>query len=283
MGPRIRTIKPEIWHSADFLRLSWLGRLAFVTLITQADDEGRLKTDALTLSTFLVPAVAGEVEAQLQVMEDRGMVRRYGGRNRQLYISLCNWPAHQRIDHPTKSKIPPPPISKPRRVLGESSRRIRSDRNGSDQTGTGSISTTSHSAIGGDLLVLQAEVSVSPFDQVWQAWLGSRALFAIEQGRRVGHVRLDEARRRRINNALKTYPLEDVLDAVEGWRFSPHHCGENDRGTVYNDLDLLLRDAKHIEEFRDYKRRGHVVTLPGKRTLAQSYREQAAALKEAGD
>jgi hypothetical protein len=31
----------------------------------------------------------------------------------------------------------------------------------------------------------------------------------------------------------------------------PFNRGENDRRTVYNDLGLLLRDAEHIEKFRD--------------------------------
>lgn len=69
-------------------------------------------------------------------------------------------------------------------------------------------------------------------------------------------AKLDAKRRRRITNALSTYPLEDVLDAVRGWRNSPHHRGENNRGTVYNSLDLLLRDAERIEHFRDLERDG---------------------------
>lgn len=65
---------------------------------------------------------------------------------------------------------------------------------------------------------------------------------------------LDAKRRRLIDRALKTYPLDDVLDAVRGWRRSPHHRGENQTRTVYNDLELLLRDPAHIERFRDLER-----------------------------
>ncbi len=35
---------------------------------------------------------------------------------------------------------------------------------------------------------------------------------------------------------------------------SPHHRGQNDRGQPYCDLELLLRDAAHIERFRDLDR-----------------------------
>lgn len=65
---------------------------------------------------------------------------------------------------------------------------------------------------------------------------------------------LDSKRRRRIQNALKSYPVADLIDAVQGWKHSAHHRGENQAGTVFNDLDLLLRDADHIERFRDLNR-----------------------------
>ena len=77
---------------------------------------------------------------------------------------------------------------------------------------------------------------------VFQAW---------QEAARKPRSRLDDKRRRRIKAALKHYPLEDVLDAVRGWQCSPHHCGQNPQRTVYNDLDLLLRDSAHIENFRD--------------------------------
>lgn len=83
---------------------------------------------------------------------------------------------------------------------------------------------------------------------VFEAWVASTE--------RTAATKLDAKRRRRIAAALKDYTLVDVLDAVEGWRFSPHHRGENERRTVYNDLDLLLRDSARIEMFRDLKRSG---------------------------
>lgn len=73
---------------------------------------------------------------------------------------------------------------------------------------------------------------------------------------RTGRTVLNEKRRRVIRKALADYPLADVLDAVRGWRKSPHNRGENDSGTVYNDIELLLRDAAHIERFRDLERSG---------------------------
>ena len=83
---------------------------------------------------------------------------------------------------------------------------------------------------------------------VFDAW--------IESTGRTDRTRLDAKRRRAITQALKAYPVADVIDAVRGWQHSPHHAGQNDTRTVYNDIGLLLRDAAHIEKFRDLER-GH--------------------------
>lgn len=69
-------------------------------------------------------------------------------------------------------------------------------------------------------------------------------------------TKLDDKRVRAIKKALKDYPLDDLLDAVVGWKCVPFNRGENEAGRTYNDLCLLLRDAEHIERFRDAARQG---------------------------
>lgn len=95
---------------------------------------------------------------------------------------------------------------------------------------------------------------LTPVGAVFDAWR--------EAAGKTDRTMLDPKRRRLITTALGSYPLEDVIDAVRGWRHSPHHAGQNDTGTVYNDLGLLLRDAGHIETFRDLERRGPGVPHP---------------------
>lgn len=100
-------------------------------------------------------------------------------------------------------------------------------------------------------------------DLVFTTWLASTG----KSERTV----FDAKRRRVVTNALRDFPLDDLLDAVDGWRFSAHHRGENRTGTVYNELTLLLRDATQIEKFRDLKRRGvmeNVVRLDSRRESA---------------
>ena len=74
--------------------------------------------------------------------------------------------------------------------------------------------------------------------------------------------KLDDKRRRLIRRSLEQFPVEDLLDAVVGWRHEPFYCGENDRGRTFNDLGLLLRDAEHIARFRDLARREATTVAP---------------------
>lgn len=91
--------------------------------------------------------------------------------------------------------------------------------------------------------------------RVFDAWVEAT-------GKNPNQVKFSDERRRLVNARLKDWPLTDLIDAVRGWRHSPHHRGENDRSTVYNDLELLLRNAKNIEMFRDLERQAHGQAKP---------------------
>lgn len=64
----------------------------------------------------------------------------------------------------------------------------------------------------------------------------------------------DGKRKSIVKARLKEFPVEDLILAVQGWKNSPFHRGENDRQKVYNELELLLRNAAKVEEFRDLAR-----------------------------
>jgi len=65
---------------------------------------------------------------------------------------------------------------------------------------------------------------------------------------------LTPARRRLIKLALRRYPLQDVLDAISGWRLDPWLSGRNPRNEVFNDLSVLLK-PNWIERLRDRQRK----------------------------
>jgi hypothetical protein len=60
-------------------------------------------------------------------------------------------------------------------------------------------------------------------------------------------AKLDDKRRALIRKALKTYTVDLLCESISGYLNSPHHMGQNDRNTKYDDIELFLRDSKHVD------------------------------------
>ena len=68
----------------------------------------------------------------------------------------------------------------------------------------------------------------------------------------MGHPRakLDIKRSRAIRAMLACgYSQEDLELAIFGCSISPFHQGQNDRGTKFEDIALICRDAEHVDKF----------------------------------
>ena len=63
---------------------------------------------------------------------------------------------------------------------------------------------------------------------------------------------LGDKRRRKVKQAISLYGVEDCKAAIRGVMHSPWHMGHNPQGKKYDDIELILRDEKHIEMFLDY-------------------------------
>lgn len=80
---------------------------------------------------------------------------------------------------------------------------------------------------------------------------GVREVFEYWQ-ERTGHsqARLGDKRRKAIAKALKLYTVEELKEAVDGCVKSRWHQGDNERGKKFDDIELIVRDEKHVDDFR---------------------------------
>lgn len=265
--PRIRSVHPDICVSDTLADLPAELERTFVRLWTHCDDEGRCKDSPKLIKAALYPLhddmTWERLDGELDSLADKGLIVRYvAGRDR--YLAVRSWGEYQHPQRPKASIIPPPEASSPTEpsptspptTREESRNRTRHVRDESrtgegvgEGEGVGVVTTTSSSTP--TLAIVPDDVSPpatrGPIDAVFTAWQQS-----------TGHhrARLDDKRRRIITRALKDYPVDDVVDAVRGWRHSTFHTGRNDNKRTYNDLSLLLRDSEHIERFRDLERHG---------------------------
>lgn len=47
------------------------------------------------------------------------------------------------------------------------------------------------------------------------------------------------------------YTIQDVIVAINGCKRSPHHMGDNDQHTAYNDIELICRNETKFEKFME--------------------------------
>lgn len=105
---RIRTLKPEMWSSESVGRLSRDARLLLVALITNVDDDGRIRASSRGLASLLYPFdadAAGKIDGWLMELQGEGMFVRYLA-DGSTYGYLPKFKSHQKIDHPSASKLP---------------------------------------------------------------------------------------------------------------------------------------------------------------------------------
>jgi len=93
-------------------------------------------------------------------------------------------------------------------------------------------------------LALVGEVPIQdPVQVVFDHWV------AVMRAKSAVRCVLNDKRRKVISRAINDYDVPTCLLAIDGCRLSDWHMGSNPRGRKYDDLELILRDAAHIERF----------------------------------
>ena len=109
---RARTIKPHFLRSRSMRRVSCMARLTFIQLWLMADDAGRLNAHPLVLARGLYPGdgeAAERLPGWLDELERQHCIERYTV-DRLDYMRIVNWRRHQKIYHPTPSRLPIRPV-----------------------------------------------------------------------------------------------------------------------------------------------------------------------------
>ena len=87
---------------------------------------------------------------------------------------------------------------------------------------------------------LRARVASRHIDLVFEHW---------QRVHKHPEAKLNDKRRRLIAARLRDgYTLDQLRCCIDGYALSPFHRGENEQGTVYDSIDLMMRDAKQVEQ-----------------------------------
>lgn len=87
----------------------------------------------------------------------------------------------------------------------------------------------------------QAPAASVPVQEVFQHWKT-----VLDHPRAI----LDAKRQKLIADRIEQgFSVDDLKAAIDGCRASPYHMGQNDHKTIYDSLELICRDASHVEQF----------------------------------
>ena len=110
---RIRTMKPEFFSDPAIGRVSIPARLLLLSLLTQADDEGRLRHNHLQIrAAAFAEQDEVDVPALLRELEQAGRIHLYQVDDER-FVAVHNFNRHQNINRPRPSAYPPPPLTEP--------------------------------------------------------------------------------------------------------------------------------------------------------------------------
>jgi len=168
---RIRSIKPEFPQSESMGRISRDARLTFIQCWTLADDEGRLRGNSRMLASLLFPYdddAPSLIDGWLGELERENCLIRYQV-DGQSYMQVCNWLIHQKIDKPSKSKIPK--FDESSRILANP-REVSSEDQGRDQGSRRGVNPSPDKPARFDPVAMVLPECLKP--ESWAAWVSYR-------------------------------------------------------------------------------------------------------------
>jgi hypothetical protein len=104
---RIRTIKPEFWASEALSLLPEATHMLAAALLNYADDEGYFNAnpELIRASCFPLREPSVKVPVILQQLQECGYLRLGFAKDGRRYGHIVNFLKHQKVSHPTESKI----------------------------------------------------------------------------------------------------------------------------------------------------------------------------------
>lgn len=104
---RIRTIKPEFWEHEELSALPESTHLLAAALLNYADDEGYFNANPLLIKASCSPIREPSVSIpeSLRSLQTIGYIRLGSAPDGKRYGQIVHFAEHQRVSHPTPSKI----------------------------------------------------------------------------------------------------------------------------------------------------------------------------------
>lgn len=252
---RLRTIKPEFWSSEQIATCSRDARLLFIGLWNFCDDAGVHPASYMRLKMQVFPAdncSQNEIANWINELIQSNLIIEYQANDGKKYWYVTGWD-HQKIARPyykypkPNNEIVTSNFSSTAHAVNEQSPNneqafnepnsgIYIDRNINRGTNSRVANTTQPISTEN----IKQSLLVQEVFKYWQETLNHP------------RAKLDKQRKNKIIQALKIYSMEEIKLAIDGCKASSFHQGKNPENKIHDDIELILRDARHVEQFMSF-------------------------------
>ena len=255
---RNRMVKADFWVSEQIVSCSRDARLLFIGLWCFCDDAGVHPASHKRLKMEVFPGDScseDEIKHWVSELMHYGLIREYAVED-NLYWMVSGWSSHQKIDKPTyRYPLPQSDLMLVSRdskqlILVDDPMSIRQMVCDSSKNSSLVVATKEKKGKEKEKKKYIGEVKTSPL------FLSESNLFACTQIFQhwqavMNHpkAKLDKKRQCKITQALQSYSILELKLAIDGCAKTPYNMGVNDKNQCYDDIELILRDASHIERF----------------------------------
>ena len=266
-----RIIRESIRESYSVDQLSVNSEVLFYRLITYADDFGLFKSDPRLVNKALFPLKDYREKQVILWLDDvakTGMIFFYVGSDGKPYGKFTNWEVFQQ--QRTKKPKHPEPEENNRifhTIEGMEGEIKRFQKQLSDSNGYQMISDDIRCCDESNpnpnpkrkekkniVEFADAKPDQTPPEKPKKSRVEKNSSVEVFTHWQtvMNHPRskLGDKRRKAINARLKEgYTVDDLKRAVDGCLHSAFHMGDNKDGTVFDDIELICRDASQVDKF----------------------------------
>lgn len=271
---RIRTIKPEIWTSEQIVLCSRDARLLFIGLLNFCDDAGVHPASHLRLKMEVFPGdncTLNDIKKWMGELIQNNLLREYSVGDETYWI-VTGWNKHQKIDKPTYRH--PLPNSDLKKITDQSTnvqqevdnnstttRRVIEDHSATPQKIVEALSVTESNGKEGngkEINICEVETSPGLVSEInghannssKNSNHAQEVFFHWQQIMNHPRAKYDKKRQRLIQQALDLgYNVEELKQAIEGCKSNAYNMGKNEHSQIYDSINLIFRDADHIDRF----------------------------------
>ena len=255
---RGRNIKPAFFDNDLLADNEPLGRLLFIGMWTIADFKGCFEWREKRIKAKLLPFDNCNVKKLAINLDNSGFIRFYSD-GEKTYCEIKNFVKHQNphknerdkgSDIPEFNKTMRQAIDLKGLTINPDKNRLNPEDSTSDRAESPILIPESLS-LNPDSLNHKPETlktksselndSINKIFDYWKVTMNKN-----------NSAKLTSARMTKIKARLNDgYTVDQIKEAISGCARSEFHMGKNDNGKKYNDIELICRDGKNIEQFSE--------------------------------